>query len=280
MKCAFLTSRDLPNLIAEELAVVELLRKKNITIDVVVWNDKVDWSIYNCVVIRTTWDYYLHSEKFLDVLQEIQRCGCRLFNSFEIAKWNTNKRYLLELEQKQVAVIPTKIVQNVREENWQEHFTRWDTQKLVVKPVISAGAYHTYVIDHKEAPQIPSIDVSYMVQPFLPSVAEEGEWSFMFFGGQYSHAVIKRPKQNDFRVQEEHGGSTELMEVEHDDLLEAKKVIAAIPKQLYARVDMIRYRGKLHLIELELIEPQLFLANCTKGVEMFAETFCQMCDDK
>ena len=279
MRCAFLTSEELPNLIDEELAVVTLLRQKNMTIDFVVWSNKVDWSTYDCAVIRTTWDYYLRSEDFLHVLSSIQNSGCRLFNSLEIVKWNTDKRYLLELEQKQVPVIPTAIVQNVQQENWREYCTRWETQKLVVKPVVSAGAYHTYVIDVEKAPQIPVIEVPYMVQPFLENVVEEGEWSFMFFGGKYSHAVVKRPKQNDFRVQEEHGGSTKAAEGQTSDLQEAQKVIAAIPKQLYARVDMIRYRGKLHLIELELIEPQLFFANCAKSSELFVEAFCEMCGE-
>lgn len=279
MRCAFLTSKELPNLIAEELVAVALLRHKNMIVDFVVWNDKVDWNVYDCAVIRTTWDYYLHSQEFLDVLQKIHDSRCRLFNSVEIVKWNTDKRYLLELEQKRVTVIPTAIVQDVRKENWREYATKWKTQKLVVKPVISAGAYHTYVIDVENVPQIPVIEVPYMVQPFLPNVVAEGEWSFMFFGGKYSHAVIKRPKQNDFRVQEEHGGSTEAIDAQEGDLQEAQKVIAAIPKQLYARVDMIRYRGKLHLIELELIEPQLFFANCSQSAELFVQAFCEMCVD-
>ncbi|WP_372365718.1 RimK family alpha-L-glutamate ligase [Candidatus Uabimicrobium sp. HlEnr_7] len=274
MKCAFLTCEDLPNMIDEELALIKLLAKKNIDVDIVIWSQKTNWSSYECVVIRTTWDYYLQSDLFLGVLQEIADSGCRLFNTLDIVRWNTNKNYLIDLQQKGIPVIPTKIIASQQERR--TLFSLWKTNKVVIKPTISAGAYHTYLVEENQKIEIPDLPVFYMAQPFCESVVSEGEWSFMFFGGQFSHAIIKRPQKNDFRVQEEHGGSVLLVKPEAADLEQATKVIESIPIQLYARVDMIRYEHKLHLVELELIEPQLYFQNSTAALSSFVEAFCNL----
>jgi glutathione synthase/RimK-type ligase-like ATP-grasp enzyme len=151
---------------------------------------------------------------------------------------------------------------------------------VVVKPAVSGGAWHT-VRGVVGAPQFAQAlaalppELDFLVQDFVPQVADEGEWSLLFFDGRYSHAVLKRPARGDYRVQSQHGGSVEAVEPTTGMIESAERVLAAAANlghgdTAYARVDGVRVDGRFRLMELEVIEPALFLADRPDAAERFA----------
>jgi glutathione synthase/RimK-type ligase-like ATP-grasp enzyme len=227
------------------------------------WRDpSVDWNDFDLVVIRTTWDYQHDAAAFLDVLETIESGTARLENPLSVVKWNLDKRYLRELAKAGAPVVPTI---------WDAAYTRTSfdgwlddlaCDELIVKPTVSATAEHTYRLRSFE-PGLTDVfsDRPFMVQPFVPAIVTEGEYSLFYFNGDYSHTILKTPKPADFRVQEEHGGIITAVSP-GDELLKAGagvfEMIAPVP--LYARVDLVRDAGGgFLLMELELIEPALYL---------------------
>jgi hypothetical protein len=219
------------------------------------------WSEFDCVVIRTPWDYQRSPDEFLDVLAAVES-QTRLENPLDIVRWNLDKSYLREMEQRGCRVVPTlwDVVYSDCE------FVRWQSElrseELIVKPTVSATAEHTYWLKEYD----PALDAifarrSFLVQPFMQNIIVEGEYSLFYFNGEYSHTINKSPKTDDFRVQEEHGGV--ITAVEPDEKLSAagRDAIANIGRDLlYARVDLIRdEEDEFRLMEMELIEPAMYL---------------------
>ena len=232
-------------------------------VDTVSWRDKtVDWNDFEIVVIRSTWDYQSEPASFLEVLKKIESSDALLENTLDIVNWNLDKRYLRDLSEKGVKVVPTiwdGVYDEVSFGNWLEET---GADEIIVKPTISATAQHTYR-SRAFDPTLVSVfaDCPFLVQPFLKSIVDEGEYSLFYFGGEYSHTILKAPKPKDFRVQEEHGGIITAVEPT-SELLNAGRVVfdTISPVPLYARVDLVRDAvGNLAVMELELIEPALYL---------------------
>jgi len=211
------------------------------------------------------WDYFEGNEA--DFLTAIARAEAAtpVFNGFDILKWNADKSYLDELEARGAPVIPTLTVEHVTQTNVARAFETLATDKLVIKPRVGGGAWRQVLYEKgdvfPEAEALPPEGA--LIQAFLPSVIEEGEYSFLYFGGRFSHAVRKTPKSGDYRIQSIYGGAEETYEptrAERDSARDILDVLDFTP--LYARVDLLRGRdGTLKLIELELIEPYLYLAH-------------------
>jgi glutathione synthase/RimK-type ligase-like ATP-grasp enzyme len=248
-------------------------------VDTVSWRNKtVDWSEYDIVVIRTTWDYQGSAHEFLTTLAQISDSS-HLENPIDIVKWNLSKEYLREIGARGVPIVPTL---------WNESyhaasFSRWlellDTDELIVKPLVSATAERTYRLrDFEGGLASEFAGRGFMVQPFLPTVTTEGEFSLFYFNGEFSHAIVKRPQTGDFRVQEEHGGIITAITADEDLLAGGRKVFKFIETApLYARVDLIRgSAGEFLLMELELIEPALYFRMDNKAPNRFAKAL----DDK
>src|SRR5690606_23087593 len=220
---------------------------------------------------------------FLDWAEGIERAGANLWNPAAVVRWNADKRYLGELARAGVPVVPTAWLLRGEEADLAAVLEARGWDRVVVKPSVSATAYRTWVTDPARVRSDPSHvdrlreilrDTDAMVQPYVPEVVSEGEWSFIFLadgagGPALSHAVPKRPAAGDFRVQDEHGGSASLA-IPPVRLKERVTGIASslwclLPAQpLYARVDGVAVRPETHpggflLMELELIEPMLFL---------------------
>jgi len=206
------------------------------------------------------WGYHLDPPAWFDRLAAWEAAGVRLHNPASALRWNTAKTYLCELEQAGAPVIPTLAVGETTADDLAEARRRFATDTLVVKPQIGASAHGAEILRPGEAPALrgPAI-----LQPFYASVQTAGELSLMFFGGRFSHAVRKRPGAGDFRVQEEHGGSSVAVTPPPEAIRAAEQVLDAAPRGLtYARVDLLPDAdGRHRLMELELIEPQLFLAH-------------------
>lgn len=248
------------------------------------WKNKtVNWNDYDAVIIRSPWDYQEHSTEFLKVLSTIEQSSAHLENSLSIVEWNIDKIYLKALEDKGINIVSTRWEQATSAEAIQEYFTHFNTDQLVIKPRISANADNTFWLTttniQHHLSEINHIfeNQSFMVQPFMESVVKEGEFSLFYFNGVLSHTILKTPKDNDFRVQEEHGGRLVTVEPEIELLREAEKALAIIADihdmPLYARLDFVRDNKTFALMEAELIEPSLYFNMDPQSPKRFAQAF-------
>jgi hypothetical protein len=201
-----------------------------------------------------------------------------MLNPAETVLWNMDKAYLQDLERNGVKVVPTVWLRKGEPADLRAILERHAWDEAVIKPSISATAFKTWRTTLADAPNsntelqqmLAAADL--LVQPFIKEVAEKGEWSLVFFGGEYSHAVLKRPRNGDFRVQERYGGSSRRETPPAELVARASEVLSLASKPWsYARVDGVEVDGELMLMELELIEPYLFLSEHPQAAQRFAE---------
>jgi glutathione synthase/RimK-type ligase-like ATP-grasp enzyme len=271
------TSEAYPTLTEDDQALIRPLADRGIQARPAVWSDPgVPWASANAVIIRSCWDYHLRLEEFLGWIAKLEHAKVRVWNPPAILRWNANKIYLRDLERRDVPVVPTLWP----EERFplREKMIEMGWAKAVVKPRVSATAYRTQLVTEENAAQGQALleDLAQgpgaMVQEFMAEVRSQGEWSLIFFSGRYSHAVIKRPKSGDFRVQHDFGGSEESAQPPAFVVEAANRAVAAaevVP--LYARVDGVERDGRFLLMELELLEPALFLKSADDAPDRFAE---------
>lgn len=242
------------------------------------WNDPaVDWNQFEAVVIRSPWDYQKTPGEFLQVLATIDASRARLLNPLEICRWNMNKTYLRELAGRGIPTIPTCWRDRLERHELPTLFAELHTVRLVVKPTVGANADDTFVLDASNPeswhPALQAFQQKpLMAQPFVDSILIEGEYSLFYFDGQFSHAIVKRPKAQDFRVQEEHGGTIRAIVLGQDFHQAGQAAMNAIGQTLlYARVDLVRWKDRLVLMELELIEPSLYFSYDEESAVLFAK---------
>jgi len=280
-RVAFLSTDNLENFFTYDKLLIEPMKNIGWIAEEVSWrNENVNWSDYDSVIVRSTWDYQNDSEKFIGVLEKINSVS-HLENDLDLMKWNMNKNYLFDLEQKGVKIVDTIWERKFNRNLAHEYFDKLDTDEIIIKPNISANADNTFRLTRekldKNLGQLEKIFTAreFMVQPFLNSIIEEGEYSLFFFDGKFSHSVLKKPKENDFRVQEEHGGDIQPFKVSSELILIAENIIkklSTIP--LYGRVDLVRTKeNEFALIELELIEPSLYLNKDDQSPAKFVKAF-------
>jgi len=249
----------------------EVLRRAGIEVEPRPWTDVGDLDGFDLVMPLVAWGYHLDPSRWHALLDRLERDKAKVLNPVTLLRWNSDKRYLAELGDKSLSVIPTRLVGALDEAALADARMEYGDQ-LVIKPPVSAAADGT----HRLGPNDPLPDGSrgreMMVQPFLGSVADEGEYSIMLFGGVFSHAIVKRPKPGDYRVQPHLGGTEEPCEAPPGAIELARSALAAAPAEAaYARVDLVRDdNGALAVIELELIEPSLWLQHAPDGGASFA----------
>jgi len=264
--------------VADDDLVVEPLRRLGHEAEFVVWRHAVDWRKYEGVVIRSTWDYQQHLPAFLSVLQEIDTQS-RLANPLDILSWNSDKKiYLQDVEKRGGQIIPTIWGDSKIDDHLiQQWFEQFQTDELVIKPTVGANAQDAFRLERgaRDVNELRKTfdQRSYMVQPFMRGIVEEGEFSLFYFNGDYSHTILKTPQVGDFRVQEEHGGEIKPFEPSAELLATGEKIVQCIsPTPLYARVDFVRTEsGEFAVVELELIEPSMYLRMAKHAPRMFAE---------
>jgi len=268
--CAFLTTDDLAGFVTDDRLAEAPFAELGWAVEHVPWRQPGGWERYEAVVIRSTWDYHKHPGEFLAVLEEIESAS-RLANPLELVRWNAQKTYLRDLEERGLPVVPTVWDRSL--------FGELDADEIVIKPVISASAFHTYRMRRGEAwseeMKAAFSGREVMAQPFLRSIVEEGEYSLFYFGGELSHAVLKSPKEADFRVQEEHGGLILPVEPPRHLAELGQRIAESLPvPPLYTRVDLVRLdSGSYALMELELIEPSLYFRTDPESPRRFARAF-------
>lgn len=261
----------------EDTELLYFLRKKGLDIENLIWTDPtIIWEQYGLVVLKSPWGYHEEIDLFYKWLTQLQQLGVYVLNPLEIVRWNSNKFYLREIADAGLPVIET-IYLDAGSKLGKDHpyFESLQAQQLVIKPAVSAGAMNTFVLSKGEFSNLELINDLLAKEPFLlqPFVEEirQGEWSFIFFNGQYSHSVIKTPHANDFRVQQQHGGITRHdIDIDQSHIEQAAAYVNRFAKgTLYARVDGVLRNNQFYLMELELIEPYLFLNNDPARMENY-----------
>jgi hypothetical protein len=276
---AFITYNQLPALTPDDQLAVAELGKRGITVTPAVWDsDEVDWKTFDALVIRSVWDYWTRYEAFQSWLGVIENLHIPLWNPLDVIRWNSDKTYMRDLASQGVPMVPSVIVPKNTARSLESVVKDHGWAKAIVKPTIAGNGHETWMTDPKLARDDQSAfeallkksDV--MVQPFIPEVPQKGEWSMLFFGKDYSHAVLKMPRVGDFRVQERYGGTWQPQQPPTHLVEQAAGICRLVSSPLlYARVDGVEVDGKLVLMELELFEPALFLGTDPLAPARFAD---------
>lgn len=264
--------------LTEDRLVQEALERQGLRVYRMNWdNPDFDWSSTHMILFRTCWDYSSRFLEFSKWLERVQK-QTKLINSASQIDWNINKHYLEDLMDRGVLVPPTKIITPKTKwtlSEWQEELG-WD--EMVLKPVVSAGGRHTYRIlaenIEKHEPIFRELieKEAMLLQPFLHQIITKGEIALIVIDGKVTHAVLKKAKQGDFRVQDDFGGSVENYEPNEEEIEFAEKVVAACPeKPIYARVDLVwDNEDRIALAEIELIEPELWFRKNPSAADQLA----------
>jgi len=275
-RIAIATCADYADLKVDDKLLREALRARGAEATAVVWDGReADWSGFDACLIRSTWDYHEKHPEFLTWARRVE-AAMPLWNPAAMVAWNSNKTYLRELAEGGVRIVPTVWIERGEQPDLSEVLAAQGWVEAVVKPVIDLGARNLTRLRIAEGQAALARILTQhdaMVQPYLPSLEERGELSLIYIAGQLSHAVRKRPAPGDFRVQSIWGGSVEPAEPtpEHVELAEGALVQVA-PTPLYARVDLVSgLDGRPCLIELELIEPNLYLSTHPPAIDALAD---------
>jgi len=285
-RLALATASIYPDIQPDDVHLAFTLEQLGLQPRVCVWNDPdIDWSQFDAVLIRTVWDYFQHYAAFRHWLDRLDQLGVPTINDSQLIRWNSDKRYLLDLAERGVAIIPTRLV-SARE--LPDVLAAMQGRQVVIKPTVSGGAWHTLrgVVGDQALEQavmeLPS-ELDYLVQPFVEEVVSDGEWSLLYFAGEFSHAVIKRPAAGDYRVQGEFGGSADPIVPSAATLAAADHALAAVADighgdHAYVRVDGVICEGRFLIMELELIEPFLHLGSHPQAAERLAQHVAERID--
>jgi glutathione synthase/RimK-type ligase-like ATP-grasp enzyme len=267
---------DVASLFGDDRSLIDAFGERGVEAEPVTWSDPdVDWEAYDAAVIRSTWDYVDDAEHFLDVMASIERSRCLLLNPADAVRWNADKRYLDDLDRLGVPIVP--LVRGTRADAHRIHATiteaGWD--ELVLKPAVGVGGSGVVRTSATALPQLLGSlppDTEVMVQPFVDAVLDEGELSFIFIGGTLSHVLRKRPATGDFRAHGIYGGSIAPEWADSHDRAQVEAMLARLPFDLlYARFDVVRFDGRLSVLELEVIEPMLYFDLAPGSAGRFAD---------
>lgn len=246
---------SLTQLPPDDPALLCALDELGIAARIEIWSSpSTDWSQFDVVVVRSCWDYHLRVDEFRHWLRSLQERNVCVLNPLDLIRWNIDKRYLQQLSDKGIAIPGTIWLGPAERADVADVCRKRGWNCEVVKPLISASAYGTErkIEGFENGPL--------MIQQYLPEIESEGEWSLMYFSGRFSHAVRKRATAGDYRVQSEFGGTAELCTPPHTVRDAADRAMAALPQApVFARVDLVDADGSVLLMELELIDPELFL---------------------
>ncbi|MEM7277445.1 MAG: hypothetical protein AAF385_04900 [Pseudomonadota bacterium] len=276
-QCVFLSMESLDEYCCDDDKLYPAFDAAGIDVHTLNWrNERIDWNDYDWVIVRSSWDYQLDSERFFDVLERIDRSRAQLANPLQTMRWNANKRYLAELEQAGIPIVPTTWGTGITAKELSAHIDINDQHGLVIKPLVSAGAYNTFRLDRSSTDaQLDTafkahVGSDWMLQAFVPSILTHGEYSLFYFNGDYSHAINKRPVGEDFRVQEEFGGQISAIQPDEEMSLAGARALQQCSQDLlYARVDLVLHEDRYKLMELELIEPSLYFGSDPDSPERF-----------
>ena len=252
----------------EDFQLSKFLESKGLRVKIAVWNDvQVDWKQFDVVILKSPWDYHDNFDLFMLWLSGLDTAGIKVLNPYKTVLWNSDKHYLKQIADDGLPVIESVFLEKGTVPDLAELLDTSRGKKMIVKPCVSASAKNTMVVTLDNVSSVQDTinglisSESFLVQPFMEEILQ-GELSFMFFNGNFSHSTLKVPKKGDFRVQSEYGGTVQNITTANAHLETAGQYVEKYGQgTLYARVDGIISKGIFVLMELELIEPYLFL-NC------------------
>lgn len=267
------------NILLEQELLKSAFESQGLKVDITYWdNPSYEWQQTKSVLFRTVWDYFERFDEFWDWLEQV-KTKTRLINSYELIKWNIDKHYLRDLKNNGIQVVPTYFTDRGNNISLQEIANLNDWKHIVIKPAISASAFNTYKITNDEIEQKEQLfhellqTHDMLVQPFFPTISELGEASLMVFGGKFTHAILKKAKAGDFRVQDDFGGTVHDYNPTQEEIKFAEKVFQSCTSlPIYGRVDIVWDSNKhIYLSELEIIEPELWIRNRPESANKIAE---------
>lgn len=276
----FVTYCDLPLLDADDRFVADELHRRGYQCAVADWRDQsIDWANAGICVLRSTWDYHLHYQEFLAWLTKVSS-QTKLWNDWELVKWNSNKRYLFDLQKASIPIVPTVLFEHAKPANLMATLDQNGWTKGILKPVVGLSTFGVRKIERNQTDiqahlngMLETSDV--LLQPFIDTVHDRGERALVFLGREYSHTIRKSAFQP--LAQAGEAGET-LEQADESELQLARQVLAEVKKPVaFARVDLIRDAdGQDLLMELELVEPSLYLNMFPQAISKFADTLCQL----
>ncbi len=260
----------------EDKKLLETLNAQGWAAEAKDWKDQAaDWSSYGLVILKSPYDYHNRLEEFRAWLHKLSALGVQLLNPVETVLWNADKHYLKEINDAGFYIIPSVFLEKDIPTDLNGLFERLGTDKIIVKPCVSGGSKNTFTLVKGE-PGLAEHPLNallqqeaFIAQPFLPQI-HAGEWSLIFFGGRFSHAIVKRPKEGDFRVQPQYGATISSALAGSAVIEDATMIVQRFAGDaLYTRVDGVMVDGRLALMELELIEPLLYVAFEEKSLDNY-----------
>ena len=279
MQIAFLTATRFANLYEDDRLAADELRRREHTVSPLIWNQctVAQLNSFDVIVMRTPWDWFDHRAEFRAFLEQLRVVKSRVINAPAQLLEFADKTYLPRLQSAGVFVVPTEQLAASALHDVPRLLAERGWKRAVLKPAFTANAVGARLFDAADAARVleeigtPSDGEPWLLQPFVPSIAE-GELSFIFFGGVFSHAVRKLPKANEWRVQDSYGGVSAPHVPAPDEIEQATVLLQrSAPGTTYGRVDAVNLDGKLHLMELELVEPELFFRHEPRAPARFAD---------
>jgi glutathione synthase/RimK-type ligase-like ATP-grasp enzyme len=281
-RVAFTTCAAIPLLDEDDHLAIAPLRERGVEVVPWIWDAPEAPRDLDAVVHRSCWDYHTKPAAFLSWLDALAASGLPSWNPAPLLRWNVDKRYLRDLAARGARIPETVWIEKGERVDLAALLRAHELDEVVIKPQISLSAFGTFRASRASAaaaqPQLDALvaERGMMVQAFLPAIVDRGELSLVFLGGQHSHTVRKTPRAGDFRVQNDHGGTRKLEEPTPSLIAAAAQVIeAAAAPLLYARVDFVETSEGLVLMELEAIDPALFLAFSPGAPERFADSIAR-----
>ncbi|MTI30403.1 ATP-grasp domain-containing protein [Xanthovirga aplysinae] len=267
------------NILDEDKLVKDALEKRGLKVGRTNWdNPEFDWEETHHILFRTTWDYFDRFEEFTQWLSGVSK-QTKLINPLKTIKWNMDKHYLNDLAKSGINIPPTIFLEPGESRSLFEIVKSSGWKESILKPAISGAARHTYRLNEENIEEHEGIfkelitNETMLLQEFQQQVVTKGEVAFMVFGGKYSHAVLKKAKSGDFRVQDDFGGTVHEYKASEEEIQFVEKVVSMCePTPTYARVDVIwDNMGELCVSELELIEPELWFRKSPQAADLLAD---------
>ena len=267
------------NILLEQELLKSAFEAQGLKVDITYWdNPTYEWQETKSVLFRTIWDYFERFDEFWEWLEQV-KTKTRLINSYELIKWNIDKHYLKDMSSWGIETVPTYFADKGCNMKLHEIAKRNQWKDLVIKPAISASAFKTYKILANEIQANEKLfnslvqERNMLVQPYFETITQLGEASLMVFDGKFTHAILKKARPGDFRVQDDFGGTVHNYIPTKAEINFAEEVFKTCKtKPVYGRVDIVWDNDKnFYLSELEIIEPELWIRNYPKCAERIAE---------
>lgn len=281
-KIAFITSEDDPNLSKDDQFAIEPLHKLGYQVSPLIWDNPLENAgVFDALIFRSCWNYHRKYSQFVHWVERLKRLDIPILNPVDISLWNLDKKYLIELEKKNILIPQTYLIHRttqVDDDTIKSIQEKISTSHLVIKPTVSLNGHDTYLLPSQDDQAIiktlKSLPVEHdiLIQEFIPEIKSSGEISLIYFNNEFSHAIRKTPAPQEFRIHSEYGGSRVAFQPDSVLVQQGKKILETVGQTLlFARVDIIETQNGAVLIELEIIDPMLFLGYSSQAPQRFAE---------